>query len=64
LSLCRDVSDRPALFGPGEGGIDEGFRQVDLAAVAEILREPLHEAIEAARSLPDLEAAMAGWYGG
>jgi hypothetical protein len=48
-------------LGPKKtGDHDEGFTQIDLRALAEILREPLQEAIEAARSLPDLETAMAG----
>ncbi len=54
-----DRRQRP-FFRRREGRVDEGFTQIDLPAVAEILREPLQEAIEAARSLPDLEAAMAG----
>ena len=54
-----DRSQRP-FFRPGEGGIDERFGQIDLAAVAEIFREPLQETIESTGALPLLKAAMAG----
>jgi len=33
-----DRSQGP-FFGPGEGGIDEGFGQIDLSAVSEIRGE-------------------------
>jgi len=35
--------DRPQrpLFRPGVGGVDEGFREIDFAAVAQIFGEPL-----------------------
>jgi hypothetical protein len=35
--------DRPQrpLFRRGEGRVDEGFTEIDFAAVAEIFREPL-----------------------
>jgi hypothetical protein len=42
--------DRPQrpFFRPGVRGVDERFGQVDLAAVAEILRESRQEPIESA----------------
>ena len=47
------------FFRRGEGRVDEGFTQIDLAAVPEVLGEALQQPIEAARALPELEAAMA-----
>lgn len=44
----------------GEGRIHEGFRQIDLAAVAQILGEPLQQPIEATRALPLLKTPMTG----
>ena len=46
-------------FRRGEGRVDEGFTQIDLAAVPEVLGEALQQPIEAARALPELEATMA-----
>ena len=54
-----DRRQRP-LFRPGEGGIDEGFGEIEFAAVAEILREPLQQPVEPAAALPLLKAAMTG----
>src|SRR4029450_7757334 len=39
--------------------VDEGFTQIDLAAVPEVLGEALQQPIKAARALPELEATMA-----
>src|SRR4029450_1307191 len=39
--------------------VDEGFTQIDLAAVPEVLGEALQQPIEVARALPELEATMA-----
>ena len=47
------------FFRRGEGRVDEGFTQIDLAAVPEVLGEALQQPIEAARALPELEATMA-----
>ena len=53
--------DRPQrpLFRRGEGRVDEGFTQIDLPAVPQVFGEALQQPIEAARALPELEAAMA-----
>jgi hypothetical protein len=47
------------FFRRGEGRVDEGFTQIDLAAVPEVLGEALQQPIEAARALPELEATIA-----
>src|SRR6185295_18709301 len=47
------------FFRRGEGRVDEGFTQIDLAAVPDVLGEALQQPIEAARALPELEATMA-----
>jgi len=47
------------LFRPGEGGIDEGFREIDLTAVSQVGGQPFEEPIQASTALPELEAAMA-----
>jgi hypothetical protein len=54
-----DRLQRP-LFRRGEGRVDEGFTEIDFAAVAQILREPLQESVEAAGALPELKAAVDG----
>ena len=46
------------LFSPSGRGVDERFREIELAAVAEILRETLQEPFEPARALPSLKAPM------
>ena len=51
------------LFRRGEGRVDEGFTQVDSAAVAEVFGQALQESIEAAGPLPELEPPMAGLIG-
>jgi len=53
--------DRPQrpFFCPGVRGIDEGFGEINFAAVAEILREALQEPVKPAGPLPLLEAPMA-----
>ena len=53
-----DRFQRP-FFRRREGRVDEGFTQIDLAAVPEVLGEALQQPIEAARALPALEATMA-----
>lgn len=52
--------DRPQrpFFRPGVGGVDEGFGQIDLAAIAEVFRKALQQPIKAAAALPLLKAAM------
>ena len=54
--------DRPQrpFFRAGVRGVDEGFTEIDLAAVAEILGEPLQESIETAGSMPLLKPSVAG----
>jgi hypothetical protein len=47
------------FFRRGEDRVDEGFTQIDLAAVPDVLGEALQQPIEAARALPELEATMA-----
>ena len=53
--------DRPQgpLFRRGEGRIDEGFGEIDLAAVAQIFGETLQEPVQPAAALPLLKAPMA-----
>ena len=43
----------------GEGGIDEGFGQIEFAAVAESLGEKLKQPVQAPAPLPLPEASMA-----
>ena len=52
--------DRPQrpLFRRGEGRVDEGLTEIDFAAVAEVFREALQQAVEAPGALPELKAAM------
>ena len=52
--------DRPQrpFFRRGEGRVDEGFTEIEFAAVAEILGEALQQPIESAAPLPLLKAAM------
>jgi hypothetical protein len=52
--------DRPQrpLFRPGVGGVDEGFREIDFAAVAEIGGQPFEEPIESPTALPQLKAPV------
>ena len=54
--------DRPQrpLFRRGEGRVDEGLAEIDLAAVAEIFREALQEPIQSAAALPLLKPAVTG----
>jgi hypothetical protein len=52
-----DRSQSP-LFRPGEGGIDEGFGQIDFPAVSEIRGESFEQTIEAATALPELKATV------
>jgi hypothetical protein len=53
-----DRLQRP-LFCPGEGGVDEGFGEIDLAAVSEIRGEALKQAIEPTTLLPLLKPTVA-----
>jgi hypothetical protein len=52
--------DRPQrpFFRPGEGGIDEGFGQIDFPAVSEIRGQSFEQAIEAATALPELKSTV------
>ena len=52
--------DRPQrpLFRPGEGGIDEGFGEIDFPAVAEIRGQAFEQPIESATALPELKAPV------
>ena len=43
----------------GKGGVDEGLREIELAAVPKILGEPRQQPIEAAAALPLLKPAVA-----
>jgi len=52
-----DRRQRP-LFRRREGRVDEGLTEIDFAAVAQILRKPLQESVEAAGALPALKAAV------
>jgi hypothetical protein len=53
-----DRAQRP-LFRRREGRVDERFTEIDLPAIAEILREALEQSIEPPASLPLLKTAMA-----
>jgi hypothetical protein len=46
------------FFRPGEGGIDEGFGEIEFAAVAQIFRESLQQLIQSPVPLPLLKAPM------
>jgi hypothetical protein len=52
--------DRPQrpLFRPGEGGVDEGFGEIDFPAVAEIRGQAFEQPIESATALPELKAPV------
>jgi hypothetical protein len=52
--------DRPQrpFFCAGVGGVDEGFGEIDFAAIAEIGRQPFEEAIEPPTALPLLKATV------
>ncbi len=39
-------------FCPGERGVDEGFGQIDLAAVSQVFGESLEQELKASGSLP------------
>ncbi len=58
-ALSRANGSAP-FFGPGESGIDEGFGQIDLAAVPQVFGESLEQDLKASGSLPQLKATMAG----
>jgi hypothetical protein len=49
---------RSPFFRRAEAGVDKGFRQIEFATVAKVLREPLEDALEDARALPHLKAAV------
>lgn len=53
--------DRPQrpFFRPGVRGVDEGFRQVDFPAVAQVFGEAFEQPIESATPLPELKTTMA-----
>jgi hypothetical protein len=57
-----DRLQRP-LFRAGVGGVDERFGEINFAAVAEILGEPLQQPVEATGALPLLKASMTGLIG-
>jgi hypothetical protein len=46
------------LFRRAEAGVDEGFGQIELAAIAQILGEALQHAFEHAGPLPRLKTPM------
>jgi hypothetical protein len=58
-----DRLQRP-FFRRGEGRIDEGLTEIDLAAIAEIFCKALQEPIETAAALPLLKAPVTGLIGG
>ena len=49
-----DRLQRP-IFRRGEGRVDIGFTQIDLAAVAELFGETVEQAVESAGALPELK---------
>lgn len=53
-----DRRQRP-FFRPGVRGIDEGFGEIDFAAITKICGEALQQAIESAAALPELKTAVA-----
>ena len=54
--------DRPQrpFFRRGEGRVDEGFAEINFAAVAEVFGQALEQPVEAPGPLPQLESAMTG----
>jgi hypothetical protein len=52
---CRQQSP---FFGPCEGAIDEGFADVNLAPLVEILRKGVKESFQRAVPAPLLEVAV------
>ena len=58
-----DVTLPARDFRPGEGGVDERFGEVDLAAITETFGESLQQHLQAPCSLPELKAAMTGLMG-
>src|SRR2546422_9331322 len=60
LTASSRANGSAPFFGPGERGIDEGFGQIDLAAVSQVFGESLEQDLKASGSLPQLKATMAG----
>jgi hypothetical protein len=52
-----DRLQRP-FFRPGEGGIDEGFGQIDFPAVSKVRGQSFEQAVEAATALPELKSTV------
>jgi hypothetical protein len=48
------------LFGPGKGGVDGSFAQIQFSSMHQILGQDPKNHFEAAVLLPPLETAMAG----
>ena len=57
--------DRPQrpLFRRRKGRVDEGFTEIDFAAISQILGESLQQPVEPSGALPELEPAMTGLIG-
>ena len=60
LTASSRANGSAPFFGPGESGVDEGFGQIDLAAVSQVFGESLEQDLKASGSLPPLKATMAG----
>src|SRR2546428_10710734 len=60
LTASSRANGSAPFFCPGERGVDEGFGQIDLAAVSQVFGESLEQDLKASGSLPQLKATMAG----
>jgi hypothetical protein len=60
LTASSRANGSARFFRPGERGVDEGFGQIDLAAVSQVFGESLEQDLKASGSLPQLKATMAG----
>jgi len=60
LTASSRANGSALFFCPGERGVDEGFGQINLAAVSQVFGESLEQDLKASGSLPPLKATMAG----
>ena len=56
LTASSRANGSAPLFCPGERGLDEGFGQIDLAAVSQVFGESLEQELKASGSLPTAES--------
>ena len=52
LTASSRANGSAPFFCPGERGVDEGFGQIDLAAVSQVFGESLEQDLKASGSLP------------